>query len=139
MDAWPAGTDASPAGASASPAGTAAAPADTDAWPAGADGLPGWTGPSHADAREFLGLAARLGVTIPAVPTSDGIRFVDLEQAALGNNYAELAYLRIGFPTCWWAKSVPEPERGQAEAAYHATWRSLTGTGSPRWPRISQS
>lgn len=62
------------------------------------------------------------------VHTSDGIRFIDLEQAALGNGYAELAYLRTGFPTCWCAKSVPRPLLSQAEAAYLATWRSLTGT-----------
>jgi hypothetical protein len=62
-----------------------------------------------------------------AVHTSDGIRFIDLEQAALGNGYTELAYLRIGFPTCWCATSVPEPVRTQAEAAYRSTWRSFTG------------
>ena len=67
--------------------------------------------------------------------TGDGIRFIDLEKAALGNGYTELAYLRTGFPTCWCAKSVPEPGRSQAETAYHATWRSMTGAiwpaGSP--------
>lgn len=62
-----------------------------------------------------------------SVHTSDGIRFIDLEQAALGHGYTELAYLRTGFPTCWCAKSVPEPLRSQAEAAYRATWRSITG------------
>ncbi len=61
------------------------------------------------------------------VHTSDGIRFIDLEQAALGHGYTELAYLRTGFPTCWCAKSVPEPVRSQAETAYRATWRSMTG------------
>jgi aminoglycoside phosphotransferase (APT) family kinase protein len=61
------------------------------------------------------------------VHTSDGIWFIDLEQAALGNDYTELAYLRSGFPTCWCAKSVPEPVRSQAETAYRATWRSITG------------
>jgi hypothetical protein len=61
------------------------------------------------------------------VHTSDGIRFIDLEQAALGNGYTELAYLRAGFPTCWCATSVPEPVRSQAEAAYCAAWRSFTG------------
>jgi hypothetical protein len=62
------------------------------------------------------------------VHTSDGIRFIDLEQAALGHGYTELAYLRTGFPTCWCATSVPEPARSQAEAAYRDTWRSVTGT-----------
>src|SRR5258707_10974597 len=28
---------------------------------------------------------------------------------------------------CWCAKSVPEPVRSQAETAYRATWRSITG------------
>lgn len=137
---WPADTDAWPADTDVWPAGTDAWPAGTDAWPAGTDGLPDWTGPSRADAREFLRLAARLRVAIPrslpdelhgllgrlhqtglqallhgdpcpdnAVPTSDGIRFVDLEQAALGNNYAELAYLRIGFPPAGAPSPCPSP------------------------------
>ena len=62
-----------------------------------------------------------------AAHTSEGIRFIDLEQAALGSGYAELAYLRIGFPTYWCATSVPEPVLGEAEGAYRSTWRSLTG------------
>jgi len=53
------------------------------------------------------------------VHTSSGIRFIDLEQAALGNGYPELAYLRAGFLTCWCAVSVLEPACSQAEAAYH--------------------
>ncbi len=57
------------------------------------------------------------------VHTSDRIRSIDLEQVALGKGYTELAYLWTGFPTCWCAKSVPEPVRSQAEAAYRATWR----------------
>jgi len=61
------------------------------------------------------------------VHTSGGVCFIDLEQAALGNGYTELAYLRTGFPTCWCAKSVPEPLRSEAETAYRATWRSITG------------
>ena len=60
--------------------------------------------------------------------TGGGFRFIDLEGAAFGAGYTELAYLRAGFPTCWCAKSVPGPVRAGAEAAYHATWRSLTGT-----------
>jgi Phosphotransferase enzyme family len=63
-----------------------------------------------------------------AVHTAAGIRFIDLEAAALGGGVAELAYLRIGWPTCWCATSAPEPELGEAEAAYRSTWRSLTGT-----------
>jgi hypothetical protein len=61
------------------------------------------------------------------VHTGHGICFIDLEHAALGNGYTELAYLRTGFPTCWCSKSVPEPACRQAEAAYCATWRSITG------------
>jgi hypothetical protein len=65
------------------------------------------------------------------VHTSGGIRFFDLEQAALGTGHTELAYLWTGFPTCWCATSVPEPLRREAAAAYRATWCSLTGTGPP--------
>jgi hypothetical protein len=63
-----------------------------------------------------------------AIHTAGGIRFIDLEQACLGHGHAELAYLRIGWPTCWCAASVPEPVLGQAEAAYRSAWRSATGT-----------
>ena len=62
------------------------------------------------------------------IHTGEGMRFFDLEGAALGNGYTELAYLWAGFPTCWCATSVPEPVRHEAAAAYRATWRSLTGT-----------
>ena len=48
-----------------------------------------------------------------AMRTASGIMFVDLEQAALGDGRAELAYLRIGFPTCWCATSVPGPRSGR--------------------------
>lgn len=67
-----------------------------------------------------------------AMRTGSGIMFVDLEQAALGDGCAELAYLRIGFPTCWCAKSVPGPVLRQAEAAYRSTWRTVTGTEAGR-------
>ncbi|TQK52167.1 phosphotransferase family enzyme [Streptomyces sp. SLBN-118] len=60
--------------------------------------------------------------------TEDGIRFVDFEQACLGNALMELAYLRIGFPTCWCVTAAPEPLLAQAEAAYRTTWREATGT-----------
>jgi fructosamine-3-kinase len=126
--------------------------------PEDAGSLPAWSGPTRADARAFLDLAAQLQLAAPAglagqlddllhrldpagqhtllhgdpcpdntVHTGDGIRFIDLEQAALGDGYTELAYLRTGFPTCWCATSVPEPARSQAEAAYRAAWRSSTG------------
>ncbi len=54
--------------------------------------------------------------------------FIDLEQAGLGNGLVELAYLRMGFPTCWCVTAVSEPLRVQAEIAYHSTYRSVTGT-----------
>jgi hypothetical protein len=63
-----------------------------------------------------------------AIHTAAGIRFIDLEAAALGSGLAELAYLRIGWPTCWCATCAPEPELGEAEAAYRSAWRSVTGT-----------
>ncbi len=60
--------------------------------------------------------------------TSAGVRFIDFEQAALGNGLVELAYLRIGFPTCWCA-TVPHSETlDAAEAAYRMTWQNATGT-----------
>lgn len=60
--------------------------------------------------------------------TADGIRFIDFEQASLGNGLMELAYLRIGFPTCWCVTAAPEPLLAQAEAAYRTAWRAATGT-----------
>jgi hypothetical protein len=62
-----------------------------------------------------------------AVRTAGGMMFVDLEQASLGDGCAELAYLRIGFPTCWCATSAAEPVLRRAEAAYRSTWRAVTG------------
>ncbi|MFF4183754.1 phosphotransferase [Streptomyces sp. NPDC001691] len=60
--------------------------------------------------------------------TADGIRFVDFEQAVLGNGLMELAYLRIGFPTCWCVTVPAQPLLEAAEAAYHLAWRRATGT-----------
>ncbi|MBT2390923.1 phosphotransferase [Streptomyces sp. ISL-1] len=60
--------------------------------------------------------------------TADGIRFIDFEQASLGNGLIELAYLRIGFPTCWCVTAAPEPLLAEAEAAYRTAWREATGT-----------
>ncbi len=83
-------------------------------------------------AEELEGLAARLGRLgghallhgDPCPPndlhTADGIRLVDFEQASLGDGVTELAYLRIGFPTCWCVTTVPEPLLVRAEAAYRA-------------------
>ncbi|MFF2136582.1 phosphotransferase family protein [Streptomyces sp. NPDC058193] len=66
--------------------------------------------------------------------TATGVRFVDFEQAASGNGLVELAYLRIGFPTCWCAMSVTAAPLAEAEDVYRATWRSLTGTDVPGDP-----
>lgn len=63
--------------------------------------------------------------------TATGVRFVDFEHASLGNGLVELAYLRIGFPTCWCAMSVTGSPLAEAEGVYRATWRSLTGTDVP--------
>jgi hypothetical protein len=56
------------------------------------------------------------------------VRFVDFEQASLGAGLTELAYLRIGFPTCWCVTEVPEPLLNRAEAAYGRVWRAARGT-----------
>jgi tRNA A-37 threonylcarbamoyl transferase component Bud32 len=56
--------------------------------------------------------------------TTCGVRFVDFEQASLGDGITELAYLRIGFPTCWCA-TAPDPALvAEAESAY----RTAPGT-----------
>ena len=59
--------------------------------------------------------------------TGRGVRFVDLEQACLGDGLTELAYLRVGFPTCWCVTSLPGPLREEAELAYYEQWRAETG------------
>jgi hypothetical protein len=63
-----------------------------------------------------------------AVATDEGFRFVDLEGAQRGPGVLELAYLRIGFPTCWCVKAFPAPQVTAAESAYRVTRQSLTGT-----------
>jgi hypothetical protein len=63
--------------------------------------------------------------------TAAGVRFVDFEQASLGNGLVELAYFRIGFPTCWCALSVAGAPLEEAERAYRSAWRNLTGTEVP--------
>lgn len=63
--------------------------------------------------------------------TSGGVRFVDFERAALGSGLVELAYLRIGFPTCWCSTAPPAALLARAEAAYLAAWRAITGTDVP--------
>ncbi len=59
--------------------------------------------------------------------TTGGTRFIDFEQASLGSGLVELAYLRIGFPTCWCVTAAPAPLLERAEAAYRTAWRSETG------------
>ncbi len=63
--------------------------------------------------------------------TPSGVRFFDFEQASLGNGLVELAYFRIGFPTCWCAMAVSGTPLDEAERAYRATWRRLTGRDVP--------
>lgn len=60
--------------------------------------------------------------------TTAGVRFIDFEQASLGSGVMELAYLRIGFPTCWCVTSANEPLLERAEGAYRTTWRAATGS-----------
>ena len=40
----------------------------------------------------------------------------------------ELAYLRIGFPTCWCVKALPPAHVAAAESAYHDTRRFMGHT-----------
>jgi Phosphotransferase enzyme family len=124
--------------------------------PGADDGLPRWPGPSAGDVEAFLTLARALGVPaaapaelagvvsrlaeLPAqallhgdpcpdnaLHTADGVRFIDFEQAARGNGLVELAYLRIGFPTCWCATSPDPGQLDAAETAYRSAWRTATG------------
>ncbi|WP_404952693.1 aminoglycoside phosphotransferase family protein [Streptomyces sp. 147326] len=60
--------------------------------------------------------------------TATGIRFIDFEQASLGSGLMELAYLRIGFPTCWCVTSASELLLERAENAYREEWRTATGS-----------
>ncbi len=60
--------------------------------------------------------------------TAGGIRFIDFEQASLGSGIVELAYLRIGFPTCWCVTAASAPLLDRAETAYRTAWRTAAGT-----------
>ncbi|WP_223205916.1 phosphotransferase family protein [Streptomyces xanthii] len=60
--------------------------------------------------------------------TPDGVRFIDFEQASLGSGLMELAYLRIGFPTCWCVTRASDALLARAESAYLSAWRDATGT-----------
>lgn len=61
------------------------------------------------------------------IHTVQGIHFIDFEQASLGNAIIELAYLRIGFPTCFCAIAPSEALLARAEAAYRNERLSLIG------------
>jgi len=63
--------------------------------------------------------------------TPDGVRFIDFEQASLGSGLMELAYLRVGFPTCWCVTRAAGPLLERAEAAYRTAWHAETGTPLP--------
>lgn len=103
---------------------------------AAAVGVPGGGGVEG----ELGGVVERLGA-VPAAaglvhgdpcPGNDlwmagGVRFVDFEQASRGNGLVELAYLRIGFPTCWCAMGVPGASAAEVEGIYRETWRRVTG------------
>ncbi|SER45166.1 Phosphotransferase enzyme family protein [Lentzea albida] len=47
-----------------------------------------------------------------------GARFVDFENATLGDGVTEVVYLRIGFPTCATVSETPRELREAAEQAY---------------------
>ncbi|WP_405204596.1 aminoglycoside phosphotransferase family protein [[Kitasatospora] papulosa] len=63
--------------------------------------------------------------------TPDGVRFIDFEQASLGSGLMELAYLRVGFPTCWCVTRAAGPLLERAETAYRTAWHAETGTPLP--------
>ena len=89
-----------------------------------------------ADLNAVVGRSEQSSRAVPAawrsVPGQSGgdpagVRFFDLEQVALGDGLVELAYLRMGFPTCWCVTSVAEPVLRVAEQAYRDTWLAETG------------
>lgn len=63
--------------------------------------------------------------------TTGGVRFIDFEQAAWGSGLMELAYLRIGFPTCWCVTASSEALLHRAEGAYRTAWHAETGAALP--------
>ncbi len=58
---------------------------------------------------------------------------MDFEQASLGRGATELAYLRVGFPTCWCVTAVRPELLAAAESAYREQWghTSAAGQGAP--------
>ncbi len=61
--------------------------------------------------------------------TGGGVRFVDFEQASLGRGATELAYLRVGFPTCWCVTAVRPELLAAAESAYREQWGHTSAAG----------
>ncbi|RSO10154.1 aminoglycoside phosphotransferase [Streptomyces sp. WAC 06783] len=123
------------------PAWSGPAPADIDSFLTLADRLAAPV-PDGTDA-ELAALLHRLG-SAPGrallhgdpcpgndLHAPDGIRFIDFEQSCLGNGLTELAYLRVGFPTCWCVTATPEPLLREAEAAYGREWEAATGSAPP--------
>jgi tRNA A-37 threonylcarbamoyl transferase component Bud32 len=119
--------------------------------------LPPATGPTNDDVAAFLRLCAEFDLVSPAaeqeleallhrlsvggtqlvhgdpcvgnaLPIDGRAWFIDFEHAALGNGLTELAYLRIGFPTCWNVSAVPDHLLDEAEAAYREVWPNLPGS-----------
>ena len=116
--------------------------------------LPAAEVPTEADVAAFRRLCAAFDLTTPddeleplperlsgghqlihgdpcvgnALPIGGRAWFLDFERAALGNGLMELAYLRIGFPTCWNLAVVPDAVAAEAEAAYRALCPDATGT-----------
>jgi hypothetical protein len=63
------------------------------------------------------------------VLTSDGIRFLDFEEAGFHSVFLDAAYIRMPFATCWCVFRLPGPLADAAEMAYRrqvsATWPAL--------------
>jgi hypothetical protein len=123
--------------------------------------LPRWVPPERTDVVAFEKFAVSLGIPVRSevsaeltalverlaepsgfallhgdpCPGNDfyatGARFVDLEQASLGSGLTELAYLRIGFPSCWCVTAPAAALIEDAERAYRTEWHRATGTEPP--------
>ncbi|MGQ0841113.1 phosphotransferase [Actinokineospora sp.] len=102
--------------------------------------------PSSAKAEaELLDLVARLstgsrrsllhGDPCPGnvLSVAGRVWFLDFEQAGSGDGLAELAYLRMGFPTCGLATVLPDPVITEAEAAYHRAAPGSPGSLTDHW------